>query len=90
MSYNPISCPQKARLLLAHDEQFWILLRNSEAKRLLLTRNEAKFSILSQTESLVSKTAQRAAKRITVRHFATENATHAARWLEQLFGGQNR
>ena len=90
VSAKTMPCPNEVRLLLTHTESAWTFLRQSETKCSLLTQDEAKLSIVSQTESLQSKKMQGTALRITMRHFASINATDLGRGSEQLFGGQNR
>jgi len=50
-------------------------------------RAEAKLSILSQNESVLSKTAQRAAVRITLLHFVTDSATEGRGVARATFWG---
>ena len=64
-------CPNKVRFPLAHDEQFWSLLRKSGAKRLVLPRSDAIFRRMGQTELLLRKTMQRESERSRTSHYAS-------------------
>ena len=59
VSAKTMPCPNKVRLLLTYDEQFWGVLRKSEAKRLLLPRSDAISGRMSQTELLRRKDMRR-------------------------------